>query len=138
MINLSPTVFARGEVSFEDTLVAADVVASSYSYSSVEATVLGATGRDLRPSQRPIGLHILPGEVRRTMRLTRAGLALLPFAKQGAMPHASRPADLVVLLKRLLFQPASRAPYFRTLRRCWHPGRSSELVMDEVMALVNR
>lgn len=118
-------------------MVAADVVASSFSYSSIEATMLGATGHGLRSSHRPIGVHILPNGVRRRMKATRAGMSITPFASQGAMPYASKLADIPPLLTRLLFQPSSREVYFRTLRKRWHPGRSSERVIEEVLELAN-
>lgn len=137
VINLTPSVFVRLSVSFEDTMVAADVVTSSYSYSSIETTVLGATGDGLLAAQRPIGVHILPDGVRQRMKATRAGMSITPFAAQGALPHATKLADIAPMLTQLLFQPSSREGYFRTLRRRWHPGRSSMRVIDEVIELVN-
>ena len=92
----------------------------------------------MRPFQRSIGVHILPSGVRRRMKLTRRGMSITPFAAQGAMPHASRLSEIAPLLTRLLFRPASRESYFRVLRRQWHPGRSAERVIDEVLDVVRR
>lgn len=139
VINLTPLVIERGAVTFEDTMVAADVFASSYSNASIEATVLGASSAGLRADERPIGFHTLcPGAVRRTMRATRAGMTIMPFATQGALPYATRPADIGPAVTRLLFRPASREAHYRILRRRWHLGASTERVIDEVLELVNQ
>ena len=139
VINLTPLVLGRRGVSFEDTMIAADVFASSYSNASIEATALGASARGLPAGQCPIGFHSLcPGAVRRTMRDTRAGMTIMPFASHGALPHALAPGDIGPAVARLLFRPSSREAHFTILRKRWRLGASADRVLDEVLELVNQ
>jgi hypothetical protein len=139
VINLTPLVLGpSADTSFEDTMVAADVFASSYSNASIETTVLGATAAGLPSHQRPIGFHTLcPARVRTTMRATRAGMDIMPFASLNALPHAVTPQAIASTLSRLLFRPESREVYFKNMRRHWSPGDCADRVIDEALQLVN-
>jgi len=139
VVNFTPLVIGQRTVSFEDTMMAADVFASSYSNASIEATALGASAVGLRPEECPIGFHTLcPAGVRRTMRTTRAGMTIMPFAAQRALPYATRAGDIAPAVARLLFRPSSREAHFRVLRRRWHLGACADRVLDEVLELVSQ
>lgn len=137
VIDLAGRLTGAPGFTFEDAMIAADVVASSYSNASIEATALGATGRGLATEHRPIGLHsYAPATVRRVFRRSRAGLRMVPMAAGGALPCAETRRAIGPLVSRLLFQPRTREPYFRRLRQQWHAGSATARVMDEVVAAV--
>lgn len=140
VLDLSQKVLVEGSVDFVDTMVAADIFVSTYSNSSVEATVLGATALDdVPPAWRSIGLHLLcPAIVPRVMRARRAGLAMHPFAEAGAVPCVLRAEEVGPTLETLLFQPGSRAAYFARLRDRYHLGSTASLILDEVCRIVGR
>lgn len=139
VVNLTPLVLERAVVSFEDTQLASDVFASSYSNASVEATALGAGGRSLSPAQRPIGLHVTcPAAVRRVVRANRSGMSVMPFAESGAVPCARQADTIAPLVTDLLFRPTSRTPYFRAMHKRWRLGACADQVMNEVCDVVGR
>ena len=137
VINLSPKVLLQRTVSFEDTMAASDVFASSYSNASIEATALGASAvKSLPIRRRPVGFHSLcPGAVRSTMALSRAGLRLTPFGESGAVAMATAPSQIGTLLSQLLLRPSSRRAHFRAMGRNGI-GRCADRIIDEAIGLV--
>lgn len=138
ILDLTGRVVERRTLAFEDTLLAADVFASSYSNASIEATALGATAMANVPAAwRGIGCHVAcPARVRQTMAANRAGLRAVPFAESGAMPVVRRAAEIGPLVSRLLFTPAARRPFFAAMRRR-DLGRTCARVVAAAIALTD-
>lgn len=138
VINLTPKILIEKSVRFEQTMQAADVFASSYSNSSIEATALGATATSAMPTRRrAVGFHVLcPGVVRYALGERRAGLRIVPFAENGALPCAERVEDIGPLMSALLFSPDTRLTYFDAMRERYNLGRCAADVVERVARLI--
>lgn len=138
VIDLTPKVVMERTIPFDHTMLMADVFASSYSNSSIEATALGATASAGIPAgQRSIGFHTLcPDAVTTVMAERRAGLRRLPFAECGALPYADG-CDLIgARISELLFSPPARERYFHSLRATYSPGTCAPRLLDGILGLV--